>query len=76
MRFSYEEVLVIKVILGTSLVVRWLRIHLPMQGTRVRSLVGELRSHMHGATKPLRCRTRVLQLQSPCAATKDPTCRN
>ena len=30
---------------GTSLVVQWLRIRLPMQGTGVRSLVGELRSH-------------------------------
>ena len=32
--------------LGTSLAVQWLRIRLPMQGTRVRSLVGEIRSHM------------------------------
>ena len=32
--------------LGTSLMVQWLRIRLPMQGTRVQSLVGELRSHM------------------------------
>ena len=31
--------------LGLSLVVQWLRICLPMQGTRVRSLVRELRSH-------------------------------
>ena len=30
----------------TSLVVRWLRIPLPMQGTRVQSLARELRSHM------------------------------
>ena len=30
----------------TSLVVKWLRIHLAFQGTWVRSLVGELRSHM------------------------------
>ena len=30
----------------TSLVVQWLRIRLPMQGMRVQSLVGELRSHM------------------------------
>ena len=27
-------------------VVQWLRLHLPMQGVRVRSLVGELKSHM------------------------------
>ena len=32
--------------LGTSMVVQWLRIHLPMQGTRVRSLVGELSSRV------------------------------
>ena len=31
---------------GTSPVVQWLTIRLPMQGTRVRSLVGELKSHM------------------------------
>ena len=30
----------------TSLVVQWLRVHLPMQGTWVLSLVGKLRSHM------------------------------
>ena len=29
---------------GASLVAQWLRICLPMQGTRVRALVGELRS--------------------------------
>ena len=34
------------VITGTSLVVQWLKIRLPMQGTQVQSLVGELRSHM------------------------------
>ena len=37
----------------TSLVVQWLRIHLPMQGTRVRSLVWEDLT-CHGATKPMR----------------------
>ena len=30
----------------TSVVVQWLRIFLPMQGTWVQSLVGELRSHV------------------------------
>ena len=35
-----------RAMIGTSLVVQWLRIHLPMQGTWVRSLIGELRSHM------------------------------
>ena len=29
-----------------SLVVQWLRIHLPMQGTWIPHLFGELRSHM------------------------------
>ena len=36
----------VKSILGTSLVVQWLRICLPMQEMWVRSLVRELRSHM------------------------------
>ena len=30
-----------KTIMGASLVVQWLRIHLPMQGTQVQSLVQE-----------------------------------
>ena len=42
----------LKTPLGTSLVVQWLRIHLPVQVAWVQSLVRELRSHMHGATKP------------------------
>ena len=34
---------------GTSLVVQWVRLHLPMQGVRAPSLVEELRTHMpHG----------------------------
>ena len=32
-------------LIGTSLAVQWLRLCLPMQGVRVQSLVGELRSH-------------------------------
>ena len=36
---------------GTSLVAQWLRIHLPMQGTRVRALVWEDPT-CRGATKP------------------------
>ena len=31
--------------LGPSLVVKWLRVHLAVQGMLVQSLVGELRSH-------------------------------
>ena len=40
---------------GTSLAVQWLRICLPVQGMWVQSLVGELRSHIHGAGKPVCC---------------------
>ena len=40
---------------GTSLVVQWLTIHLPVQGIQVRSLVQELRSHMLWSNKPM-CR--------------------
>ena len=36
----------IKWVLGTSLVAPWLRIQFPMQGTPVRSLIREVRSHM------------------------------
>ena len=39
--------------MGASLVAQWLRIHLPMQGTRVRALVWEDPT-CHGATKPSR----------------------
>ena len=39
--------------LGTSLVVQWLRIRLPMQGTRVQALVREDPT-CRGATKPVR----------------------
>ena len=38
----------------TSLVVQWLRICLPMQGTQVQSLTQEDLAY-HGATKPLLC---------------------
>ena len=38
---------------GVSLVAQWLRIRLPMQGTRVRALVWE-NPTCHGATKPVR----------------------
>ena len=38
--------------LGTSLVVQWLRILLPMQGTQVRPLVWEDPT-CRGATKPV-----------------------
>ena len=37
---------------GTSLVIQWLRLHLPMQEVWVQPLVGELGSHIpHGQKK-------------------------
>ena len=42
-----------KIFLGASLVAQWLRICLPMQGTRVRALVWEDPT-CRGATKPVR----------------------
>ena len=58
--------------LGTSLVAQWLRICLPMQGTRVRSLVREDPTCC-GATKllSLLSRTREPQLLSPRATTTE-----
>ena len=44
---------------------------LPMQGTRVRSLVGELRSHM-----PWGNYAHAPQLLSMEATTREPACRN
>ena len=35
-----------KILLGILLVVQWLRIDLPMQGTQAQFLFRELRSHM------------------------------
>ena len=51
---------------GASLVAQWLRIHLPMQGTRVRALVPEDPT-CRGATKPMghNYRAQVLQLLKP-----------
>ena len=37
---------------GTSLVVQWLRVYLPLQGTQVQSLVRE-DPPCHGSTKPM-----------------------
>ena len=42
-----------EVVCRTSLVAQWLRIHLPMQGTRVRALVREDPT-CRGAAKPVR----------------------
>ena len=59
-----------------SLVAQWLRIRLPMQGTRVRALVREDPT-CHGATKPVHhnyracTRARESQLLSPHATTTE-----
>ena len=53
--------------MGTSLVVQWLRIRLAVPGTRVRSLAGELRSHMLGVGRGE---------QSPCPTATEPLQRN
>ncbi|KAJ8783826.1 hypothetical protein J1605_008869 [Eschrichtius robustus] len=45
-----------------SLVAQWLRIHLPMQGTRVRALVREDPT-CRGATKPMRHNRRACALE-------------
>ena len=58
---------------GVSLVVQWLRIHLPVQGTWAQTLVGEVGSHMppgnyaHGPQllKPRSSRTRAPQQEKP-----------
>ena len=52
---------------GTSLVVQWLRIHLPMQGTQV-SLLGEIKSYMLWGDQ-----ASMPELLSPLATTKDST---
>ena len=53
--------------------VQWLRIHLPMQGTQVQSLVQE-DARCLGASKPV-CRHsyRVHEPQSLCSATEEAT---
>ena len=60
MCFMYQNILLSekkkqcqKMLRGTSLVAQWLRIHLPMQGTRVRALVRE-DPICHRSTKPVR----------------------
>ena len=47
---------------GTFLVVQWIRIRLPMQGTRVRALVQEDPT-CRGATKPVRHNYRACALE-------------
>ena len=54
---------------GTSLWVRWLRICLPMQKTRVQSLIGKPRFHVTGQLLSPYSSTLELQLWSPHALT-------
>ena len=70
--------------IGTSLVAQWLRIHLPMQGTWVQSLVREDPT-CHGAAKPVHGNYWACALEpashnywsphaySPCSATRETT---
>ena len=51
--FRWVKITMKKMKTGTSLVAQWLRVRLPMQGTRVRALVQEDPT-CHGATKPVR----------------------
>ena len=56
----------------TSLVVQWLRIHLPVQGIRVPSLVWEA-STCHRATEPMCCNHWSCAPQSPRSAAREAT---
>ena len=62
-QYLYAEIFNI----GTSLVAQWLRISLPMQGTRVRALVREDPT-CREATKPMR--------HNYCACALEPVSRN
>ena len=57
---------------GASLVVQWLRICLPMQGTRVRALVWEDPT-CPGATRPVSHNLLSLRVWSLCSATREAT---
>ena len=72
-----EQRVTSKGVTGTSLVAQWLRIRLPMQGTRVWALVREDPT-CRGATKPVRHNYWACTLEpashnywSPCATTTE-----
>ena len=65
----------IKTSVRTSLLVQWLRICLPMQGTQVQALVWE-DSACRGATKPMHHNYWSRRTQSPCSATREATMRS
>ena len=61
--YSTDQLLSVEVFSqGTSLVVQWLRIHLPVQGTQVRALVREDPT-CRRATKPVRHNYRACALE-------------
>ena len=66
-KFLFSNLVLRKIKQGTSLVTQWLRICLPMQGTRVRALVREDPT-CRGATKPVH--------HNYWACTLEPTCHN
>ena len=69
----------LKRILGASLVAQWLRICLPIQGTRFRALVWEdptCRRACEPQLLSLRSRAREPQLLSPRATTTEAVCHN
>ena len=59
---SFPLTTVVKKAFQASLVAQWLRIRLPMQGTRVRALVRE-DATCRGATKPVRHNYRACALE-------------
>ena len=65
--------------LGTSLVAQWLRIHLPIQGTWVRSLVQKIphaAEQLSPCTKLLSLRSRAREPQLLSLHTLEPVCYN
>ena len=61
---------------GTSLVVQRVRIRLPMQGTQVRSLVGELGSHMPRGNSIHKPQLERSVCSLPTHSSEDPACYN
>ena len=68
----YQENCIIKFTSWTSLVVWWIRLHLPMQGTQVPSLVREDPTCL-GATQPVCHSYWAHEPRAPCSATGEST---
>ena len=62
----------LKLQVQASLVIQWLRICLPMQGTQVQSLIQEDPT-CHRAAKPVHQNYCALEPQSPCSVTREAT---